>query len=73
MATITYGTATPSAAAAPKRKSFFARVMDALMEARFRQAEREIARFRHLMPDELEQAGNRLSARNEDALPFGGR
>ena len=54
------------------RKSWLRRLFTALAEARMREAEREIARHRHLLPPELEISGNRLTARNEDQLPFGG-
>lgn len=52
--------------------SLLRRVFTAFAEARMRQAEREIARHRHLLPPELEISGNRLTPRNEDQLPFGG-
>ena len=72
MATITYGTAIPVAAAPaqPARKSLWTRFIDALIEARMRKAEEEIRRYRHLLPDEFERAAYRLSARSEDQLPF---
>jgi hypothetical protein len=38
-----------------------------------RSARAEIARHRHLLPAELELAGNRLDARSEHQLPFIGR
>jgi hypothetical protein len=47
-------TASPKAAspkAAASRKSLFARFYDALIEARMRQAMRELALHRHLMPE----------------------
>jgi hypothetical protein len=69
MAAITYGAATPAMPAA-RRKGVFARFYQALQEARMREAQREIARYRHLMPDELERAANRLDRRTEDGLPF---
>jgi len=72
MADITYGDRRAAAQAPPRRKGFFARFLEAMQEARMRQAEREIARHLHLLPPDLERAGNRLSSRNEDALPFGG-
>ena len=54
MVAVTYGAARIAAAslaakAQPKGKGFFARFMDALIEARMRQARREIALHRHLM------------------------
>ena len=46
---------------------------DRIVESRMRTVEREIGgRYRHLLPHELEQAGDRLSRRSEDTLPFGG-
>jgi hypothetical protein len=38
-----------------------------------RTARAEIARYRHLLPEEFELAGNRLDARSEHRLPFMGR
>jgi hypothetical protein len=69
MAATTYGAALPTRRAA-KRKGLFARFYQALQEARMREARREIARYRHLMPDELERAAYRLDCRSEDSLPF---
>jgi hypothetical protein len=53
MVAVTYGSAriatvAPAAKAAPKGKGFFARFMDALIEARLRQAYRELALHQHL-------------------------
>lgn len=47
----------------------FARLLAAFMESRMRQAEREIAMHRHLLPAEFQIAGERLS-RSEKDLPF---
>jgi hypothetical protein len=72
MATITYDIAATSTAetatAAPvrKRKGLFAR----FIEARQKQAMQELARHGLRLPRELEEAGLRISARNEDSLPF---
>jgi hypothetical protein len=38
-----------------------------------RTARAEIARYRHLLPEEFELAGNRLDARSEHQLAFIGR
>ena len=38
-------------AAAPRKTGFFARAMAAIVAARMRQAERDIARYKHLIPD----------------------
>ncbi len=74
MVAVTYGreVTSPAAAAPPKRKSAFARFYNALVESRMRAAERQIALYRHLLPGQLEAAGDRLTQRNEDKLPFGG-
>jgi hypothetical protein len=72
MSTITYDIAdatqagTPTAPVARKRKGLFAR----FMEARHKQAMQELARHGLRLPRELEEAGLKISARNEDSLPF---
>jgi hypothetical protein len=77
MSTITYDIAATAKiatkAAAPattaparKRNGLFAR----FMAARQRQAEAELARHGLRLPRELEEAGLKISARNEDSLPF---
>jgi hypothetical protein len=76
MSTITYDIAaatrpatkarTPTAPPARKRKGLFAR----FMEARQKQAMLELARHGLRLPRELEEAGLKISARNEDSLPF---
>ena len=60
----------PSAVARRSRRSWFARFIAALHDSRMRSARAEIARHRHLLPDEFELVGNRLTARSEDQLPF---
>jgi len=52
MTHITYDAAAP-AVHVPERKSLFARIFDALVEARMQQAHREIARHIHLVPGGL--------------------
>ena len=72
MSTITYDIAatsravTPVAAPVRKRKGLFAR----FIEARQRLAMQELARHGLRLPRELEEAGLKISARNEDSLPF---
>ena len=76
MSTITYDIAatarsgtkaiTPTVAPARKRKGLFAR----FIEARQKQAMLELARHGLRLPRELEEAGLKISARNEDSLPF---
>jgi hypothetical protein len=62
----------PSAVARRQnRKSWFARVFAAIQESRMRSARDVIARHRHLLPADYERAGDGLTARNEDRLPFG--
>jgi hypothetical protein len=74
MAAVTYGahSAIETAKPAPKTKSksMLMRFFDAIAEARMRQAEREIALHRHLLPAEFEIAGLKVSPRSEDSLPF---
>jgi hypothetical protein len=56
MADITYGTATyRTAAPAGRRRSLLARLFDALIEARLRQARRAIAFHLDVMPDDVAQ------------------
>ena len=42
--------ATGTVESTPRKRSLFARFIHAVTEARMRQAEREIARVRHLLP-----------------------
>lgn len=81
MVAVTYGDARVAArkvvkaaraeAAAPRR-SLFARVMDALIESRMRQARREVARHIHFLPYALDERGNRLVRTAKTEMPFGG-
>ena len=70
MSTLTYDIAatarvgTPTAA--PARQRLFAR----FIEARQRLAMQELARHGLRLPRELEEAGLKIGARNEDSLPF---
>lgn len=63
--------AAPAEAAAP-RKSWFARFMDALIEARMQQAHREIRMHTGLLPYTLDERGNRLVKTGSGDMPFGG-
>jgi hypothetical protein len=53
MVAVTYGTAriaaSPTVKVQPKGKGFFARLLDAMVEARMRQARREIALHQHMV------------------------
>jgi hypothetical protein len=80
MAAITYGSHGATAEkkvsktsvnkTAAKKPGFWSRVWDGIVEARMRQAEREIRMYRHLLPAEFELAGDKVSYKNEDQLPF---
>ena len=79
MAAITYGSHAPAHTASAETKSapksapkagFFARLWTAMMEARMKQAMSELRLHSHLLPAEYEIAGNRLTRKNEDDLPF---
>ncbi len=79
MVAVTYGVARVPAKAAGKtaakaspQKSWFARVMDALIEARMQQARREIERHIQLLPYSLDERGNRLVKAGSKDMPFGG-
>ena len=63
--------AEPRTAPNSAKKGLFARFVDAMIEARMRQAMREIAHHRHLLPDHmLNAAGYEATLRNDGALPF---
>ena len=66
MSTLIYDIAATAQAAAPARKRLFAR----FIEARQKLAMQELARHGLRLPRELEEAGLKISARNEDSLPF---
>jgi hypothetical protein len=52
-------------------KSFLARFYDALIEARMRQAMRELAMHRHLVPtDIVKEAGYAATVSKDATLPF---
>ena len=73
MTAVTYGAHTAVETAKPaakKGKGMWARFFEAVAEARLRQAQREIALHRHLLPADFEIAGHKISARSEDSLPF---
>lgn len=76
MTAITVGNAatipakTPVTKAPAAGKGLFARVWASFIEARMRQAEREIAMHRHLLPGQLQDVGERLAPRTEKDLPF---
>jgi hypothetical protein len=68
---ITYGARAPAIEQPARRESRFMRLFNSFAEARMKQAYREIARHRHLLPQELEEAAAaRIGPRTEDELPF---
>ncbi len=80
MVAVTYGvsrvrgakTRTKAVPKATTHKSFFARLVDALVETRMQQAHREIVRHAHLLPYSLDERGNRLIKVRGKDMPFGG-
>lgn len=72
MATATLRLSTPLTEARSKPgKSLFARFYDALIEARARQAMRELAMHRHLIPENIvKKAGYTATLTNDGAFPF---
>jgi hypothetical protein len=52
------------------RRGWLARFMAAVHDSRMRSARAELVRHRHLLPAELERAGDALNRRSEDQLPF---
>jgi hypothetical protein len=72
MVAVTYGVGRVTAPAVVKTgKSIFARVLDAIAESQMKRAERELDRYRHLLPHEFALQRDRLWSRCEDE-PFGG-
>ena len=72
MTAVTFHTPTafPETRTAPK-KGLFARWLDAMVEARMRQAVREIAHRRHLVPEDLlKRYGYAATLQNDSAYPF---
>jgi hypothetical protein len=59
------------AAKAAPHKSWFARFMDALIEARLQQAQRELRLHTALLPYVFDERGNRLVKTGVNDMPFG--
>lgn len=71
MTTVTLHHADPLSEASAPRGNWFRRFLTAMMEARLRQAERELAMHRHLVPqDVLKDAGYSATQSDDSALPF---
>lgn len=80
MVAVTLGTdlgagrlATAEAGSAPavRRKSFLARLYEGVVRSQTLRAEREILRYRHLLPPDFKLHRDLWSGR-EEKLPFGG-
>ena len=81
MVAVTYGDArlapakpaakAASAKSAAPQKGWFARFMDALVEARMAQAGREIRMHTQLLPYGFDERGNRLVKTGSGNMPFG--
>ena len=72
MVAVTYGVARGRAADTVARgKTWVARFMDALIEARMQQARREIRLHTGLLPYSLDERGNRLVKTGVNDMPFG--
>ena len=70
LATITQGGAAAATSPADPRKGFMRWIAAALRESRMQEAEREIGRYRHAMPEEQDRGAVPLDRPTEDALPF---
>ena len=73
MSTVTYGVGTTARTGAPAvrpQTGLFSRLLARFMAARQKQAMQELYRHGLQLPRELEEAGMKISARNEDSLPF---
>ena len=78
MVAVTYGAGravvrdVAAAKAGKTDKSIFVRVFDAIAYSQMKRAEREIARYRHLMPHDFDFNGD-LRFTREEKWPIGGR
>ena len=72
MTAATFHTARPlSDAPASRKPGLFARLFDAMAEARMRQAVRELAMHRHLVPEDLlKKYGYTATLQDNSAYPF---
>ena len=60
-----------SEAGTTRQRGFFARLLDAMVEARLRAAVRELNRHRHLVPrDLLKTSGYTASLNDDSQFPF---
>jgi hypothetical protein len=75
MVAVTYGSARVAPAVVDTRtgkkgKGIFARVFDAIAESQLKRAERELARYRHMLPKDFDLHGRTWPHRENE--PFGG-
>jgi hypothetical protein len=75
MATITYGRASIAVpetkpAAKSQRPNWFARFVDRLVEAQMRKAQRDIERYRYLLPEQFERDAWKVEKESKGQLPF---
>ena len=76
MVAVTFGGAHGATAAVDtktgeKRKGFFVRMFDAIAESQMKRAERELATYRHLLPQDFKVDPMNWSGR-DGKEPFGG-
>jgi hypothetical protein len=75
MVAVTYGTArvaAPAVVEVKTGKGFFARFLAAIERSQLQRAERDLARYRHLLPLSHELRSGELVPHSQDKLPFGG-
>ena len=68
MTVINYGAA-PATASATERRGFFKRILDAVIDARMKQARREISGHLHLVPEEFLKQTPFESIRERNGAP----
>jgi hypothetical protein len=77
MVAVTYATASvaaPSVEGASKsKKGFFARLLAAIEQSQLQRAERDLARYYHLLPLDHELRSGAFVSRSQAELPFIGR
>ena len=71
MTTATFSLRAPYSAPAKPKRSLLTRLYDAMIEARMRQAMREIVMHRQLIPaNSLKEAGYQATVTKDGSLPF---
>ena len=78
MVAVTYDTGRAAApttadkASGQPHKSFFMRLAEAIERSQMQRAERDLARYRHLLPLDYELRSGNLVRHSQEKLPFGG-